>query len=188
MGWEVGFDENWKRDIGYGVPSICDHPGCKEEIDRGLGRVCGGEAYGGDKGCGLFFCGEHLNAEGLCERCAAGKEAFEPTPDTIEWITHKLNHESWGEWRKENPRLVADLICIIYARHHAALMSFLQCGWPLNKLIKVRAAMDGGEMKEHVGHVRGWGVAPSPHVTIVVRGAGRSTAVMVADIVTDPEV
>ena len=42
MGWAVGFDNNWNRDIGYGVPAICDFPGCGEEIDRGLGYVCGG--------------------------------------------------------------------------------------------------------------------------------------------------
>ena len=26
MSWAVGYDENWKRDVGYGVPSYCDHP------------------------------------------------------------------------------------------------------------------------------------------------------------------
>lgn len=39
MGWSVGFDENWQRDIGYGVPAYCDHPQCKAEIDRGLDYV-----------------------------------------------------------------------------------------------------------------------------------------------------
>ena len=24
MGWQVGYDSKWQRDIGYGVPAICD--------------------------------------------------------------------------------------------------------------------------------------------------------------------
>ena len=47
MGWSLGYDRNWKRDVGYGVPAICDDPECTEEIDRGLSYVCGGEPYGG---------------------------------------------------------------------------------------------------------------------------------------------
>lgn len=54
MSWAIGYDENWKRDVGYGVPAICDHPGCNEKIDRGLAFVCGGEPMGGEKGCGLL--------------------------------------------------------------------------------------------------------------------------------------
>jgi hypothetical protein len=60
MGWAIGYDDNWDRDIGYGVPGECDAPGCHARIDRGLGYVCGGQPYGGEKGCGLFFCGKHL--------------------------------------------------------------------------------------------------------------------------------
>ena len=37
MGWSLGYDGRWKRDIGYGVPAVCDFPGCNEEIDRGCG-------------------------------------------------------------------------------------------------------------------------------------------------------
>lgn len=104
MGWSVGFDERWKRDIGYGVPAYCDH-GCGEIIDRGLAYVCGGEPYGGSHGCGLFFCDEHLimTEKGqLCERCYDGKEAFVPTPDHQDWIRHKLTDPSWEQWRQEN--------------------------------------------------------------------------------------
>ena len=102
MGWAVGYDEHWKRDIGYGVPSICDYPNCNEEIDRGLGYVCGGDPYGGDDGCGLFFCDKHGGMR-LCERCQNGQEPFTPKPDTKEWIHHKLTDPSWEQWRKENP-------------------------------------------------------------------------------------
>jgi hypothetical protein len=114
MGWSIGFDSNWDRDIGYGVPAICDYPGCNEKIDRGLSYVCGGDAYGGEKGCGLFFCSnhQHFDEEGtqLCERCMKSEdedyEPFEAKPDTDEWINHKLTDESWAEWRKENPNFL----------------------------------------------------------------------------------
>jgi len=107
MGWSIGYDENWKRDIGYGVPATCDHPGCGKEIDRGLAYVCGGEPYGGDDGCGLYFCDEHMTALGVCEQCAAALPPFEPTPDTPEWVQWKLTDESWQQWRDEHPDEVA---------------------------------------------------------------------------------
>jgi hypothetical protein len=106
MGWSVGFDSNWNRDIGYGVPAACDQPACGEAIDRGLGCVCGGDPYGGEHGCGLFFCGKHLlmgDPRQQCERCAAGQPPFEPTPDTAEWLDWKLTDESWAQWRSEHP-------------------------------------------------------------------------------------
>ena len=28
MGWAIGYDSNWGRDIGYGVIAYCDHPDC----------------------------------------------------------------------------------------------------------------------------------------------------------------
>lgn len=116
MGWSVGFDPNHKRDIGYGVPAVCDHPECDEMIDRGLGYVCGDDVYGGEWGCGLFFCEKHRgNHEDLapgvwapvCERCAEGKPHFEPKPDTTQWIHWKLTDPSWADWRAENPDFVA---------------------------------------------------------------------------------
>lgn len=110
MGWSIGYDPTWDRDVGYGVPAICDHEGCNEEIHRGLSHVCGGEPYGGEKGCGLFFCGAHLfyskNGEQLCEKCLNREEPFDPKPDVKKWIKHKLTHASWEDWRKENPEFI----------------------------------------------------------------------------------
>lgn len=108
MGWSIGWDKKWKRDIGYGVPAYCDHPECNEEIDRGLSYVCGGEPYGGDRGCGLYFCPEHtlLHARlpHLCERCSPRvRDPFKPKPDHPRWIDWKLTDKSWEEWRNENP-------------------------------------------------------------------------------------
>ena len=92
MGWSIG--EHNGRDIGYGVPATCDHPGCGEPIDRGLAYVCGGEPYGGDHGCGLFFCADHRKMAGkrrehaeLCSQCYVGSARPHPrTPDLPEWI------------------------------------------------------------------------------------------------------
>ena len=103
MGWAVGFDENWKRDIGYGVPAYCDRPGCNTEINRGLSYVCGGEPYGGDNGCGLYFCSKHLHGiPGFCVRCVEKKDPFDAKADHPDWLHHKMTDPSWDEWRKEN--------------------------------------------------------------------------------------
>jgi len=112
MGWSLGFDSNWNRDIGYAVPAVCDHPDCSTEIDRGLSHVCGEKAYGGDNGCGLFFCSKHLAYSEIlecqaCQRCADTLEPFNAKPDVAAWIEWKLTHPSWQAWRDENPEQVA---------------------------------------------------------------------------------
>ncbi len=114
MCWSIGYDSNHRRDIGYGVPATCDHPGCGAQINRGLGHVCGGEPYGGERGCGLFFCWEHLRvptmqiASMLCERCyPRRRKPFPLTPDLPDWLRHKLNDPSWTQWRGEHPQEVA---------------------------------------------------------------------------------
>lgn len=110
MGWAIGYDPSWDRDVGYGVPAPCDQPDCMEEIDRGLAHVCGGDPYGGEHGCGLYFCGEHLlfgEPAPQCVRCANGQDPFTPKPDIREWICWKLADESWSRWRTENPAWVA---------------------------------------------------------------------------------
>jgi hypothetical protein len=113
MGWEIGYDTNWHRDIGYGVPAICDHRGCDTEIDRGLSHVCGGEPYGGDRGCGLYFCAAHLKMHErlpqLCCRCSPRvRKPFTPSPDLPAWVEHKLTDESWAAWRAEHPEFAAE--------------------------------------------------------------------------------
>jgi len=117
MGWSIGYDTNWERDIGYGVPATCDHRGCGMDINRGLSHVCGGEPYGGNRGCGLYFCEKHLQFHAklpqLCSRCSRRYyKPFVPTPDRREWIHHKLTDPSWEEWRKENPDEVRKLILL----------------------------------------------------------------------------
>lgn len=107
MSWAIGFDSNWDRDIGYGVPATCDHPGCGKKIDRGLAHVCcGSQPYGGEEGCGLYFCGSHLfHQDGnvaKCQQCNAGDVPFPATPDHPEWAHHKLTDPSWEEWRRDH--------------------------------------------------------------------------------------
>ena len=113
MSWAIGYDTSWNRDIGYGVPAYCDFPGCGKEIDRGLSYVCGGEPYGGEYGCGLYFCAEHLYYAGkrreykqLCPRCLKSKPAYKPSSEHPDWIKWKLTDESWAQWRAENPHEV----------------------------------------------------------------------------------
>lgn len=108
MGWSIGFDENWGRDVGYGVPAFCDHPECSAEIDRGLSYVCGREPFGGTHGCGLYFCHEHQRGvHQWCERCAKNEKPFDKKPDHPRWVQWQLTDDSWAQWRADNPELVA---------------------------------------------------------------------------------
>jgi hypothetical protein len=77
MGWAFGTNAEG-RQIGYGMPAVCEHEGCTEEIDCGLAYCCGGlkgTAHGGNgPGCAHFFCPKHLFAVHgapamLCENC-----------------------------------------------------------------------------------------------------------------------
>lgn len=110
MGWSIGYDNHWKRDVGYGVPATCDHPRCNAKIDRGLAYVCGGEPFGGEQGCGLHFCGKHLRFRNVkskgwshqnCFRCSDYKKPYTPKSDLQEWIDHKMTDPSWEDWRTE---------------------------------------------------------------------------------------
>lgn len=114
MSWAVGTGKDG-RDIGYGVPALCDHPDCEKMIDRGLSYVCGMiNTEGEDRGCGLHFCTDHLRYSvkfgQLCFRCwPQARTPYARKPDVREWVEHKLTDESWQQWRDENPREVAAL-------------------------------------------------------------------------------
>ena len=126
MGWSLGHDSTQDRDIGYGVPAYCDHPECWVEIDRGLAYVCGDAPYGGEHGCGLYFCSRHLgyyseNKNGVCKRCGTYKQPYSITkPEHPDWIRHKLTDDSWAEWRAENPKGVAALEAMKHGRKWVA--------------------------------------------------------------------
>lgn len=118
-----------KRWGGYGVPTICEHPDCNEEIDRGVSHACGGEPFS-ELGCDRYFCGKHKNYEywdpaagrwcrhrndcecdlvEVCERCRKNKSPFPYKPEHPDWVKHLLKDPSWGEWRKKNPAEVNEL-------------------------------------------------------------------------------
>lgn len=124
MGWSLGWDNRWKRDIGYGVPAFCDHPKCNAQIDRGLGFVCcAQEPYGGEHGCGLYFCGKHGGFDHKCPRCRNYKPPYNAKPDHPEWITHKLTDPSWAEWRAENDEWVLEQSNMLTSNHSDAVVT-----------------------------------------------------------------
>lgn len=107
MGYAV-YERNG-RDCGYGVPSKCDQPGCEADINRGIDYCCGELPGGGEHGCGLYFCYKHLYSTKrgtICVRCRRWEKPYNPKPDTPEWLQWKLEDESWGQWRDENPEEV----------------------------------------------------------------------------------
>lgn len=69
-----------KRPIGYAVLATCDKRGCKAEIDRGLGSICGEMHHGpfdDGPGCGLYYCGDHSGWVGPRGGCPhRGKRAW----------------------------------------------------------------------------------------------------------------
>jgi hypothetical protein len=83
MGWGSCGTDSKGRPIGYLHRGKCDHPGCKERIDRGVAHACGGMHGTGEGGCEGYFCEKHLSTvedphgwvgrqEGfavLCESC-----------------------------------------------------------------------------------------------------------------------
>ncbi len=120
------------RDCGYGVPAVCDYPKCREEIDRGMAYCCGG-APDSEQGCHLYFCSSHLlyvefindNKEyemspQVCDTCAIALKiggdnyklwpaGYKPKKDSLKWVIWKIYHESWQQWRDENPREYGEL-------------------------------------------------------------------------------
>jgi hypothetical protein len=122
MGWAIGFVGG--RDVGYGVPCTCEYPACKKKIDRGLAYVCGDFPGSDEFGCSGYFCYKHLSyykddqgkGHQACDRCCHNytlpedfdyKTEWLPEyprkPDIEEWQHWKLVHESWEEWRLEQP-------------------------------------------------------------------------------------
>lgn len=106
-----------ERHAGYAVVCLCDHPDCSEEIDRGLSYVCGSEPGETERGCGRYFCGEHMkyrtygrgkDAEDVqvCEECKARRKPWPMKPDLphalngIRWFTPEDEAEAMEMWRQ----------------------------------------------------------------------------------------
>lgn len=60
MGWASGV--NYKGEtIGYAHRAVCEYEDCGAKIDKGLSYCCGDlEGVDGERGCGGYFCSEHL--------------------------------------------------------------------------------------------------------------------------------
>jgi hypothetical protein len=95
----MGYQVYWSNDRwqGYGVPAFCDYPGCKEEIDRGMG-------YAHDRDetpPSIFTCEKHKFED---------SESFEIDleKELPEWLNHVLTDSTWEEWRKSEPEKVEE--------------------------------------------------------------------------------
>lgn len=97
MGWGDCGSDSKERPVGYLHHATCDHPGCDQQIDRGLDYACGGmhgneDHYGRPIACEGYFCMAHQTVVsidglvvGLCFECAKAVEDDEDrennTPD-----------------------------------------------------------------------------------------------------------
>jgi hypothetical protein len=59
MGWADCGTDSEGRPIGYAHEATCDHPGCNEQIHRGLAYACGGMHGADDFSCERYFCADH---------------------------------------------------------------------------------------------------------------------------------
>lgn len=86
MGWSDCGTDSKGRPIGYGHQATCDHPGCEEVIDRGLGYACGGMHGEDEHSCDGYFCGNHASNYipsanvSVCDGCAKS------LTDSAEWV------------------------------------------------------------------------------------------------------
>lgn len=72
------------RPAGYYVLATCDKRGCDEEIDRGLGYLCGDtphDEWSDEPGCGRYFC---VNQEDVAREGVA--------------MFDEHGHRRFGEW------------------------------------------------------------------------------------------
>jgi len=97
MGWSLCGTNRHGQETGYGVRATCDEPGCDEQIDRGLGYLCGdnyeiGDLHDHDNTCAKYYCGKHLiyvKVPGadryvqVCSRCAAEIEKREGNDGSV---------------------------------------------------------------------------------------------------------
>jgi hypothetical protein len=72
MGWAHCGQDSAGRDIGYAIEATCDHPGCEEQINRGISYACG--QMHGENGvdCEKYFCDAHLRSLVITNNCHHG--------------------------------------------------------------------------------------------------------------------
>ena len=95
MGYQVYWSNGrWQ---GYGVPAYCDYPGCKEEIDRGMGYS---HTQDKEEPASVFCCDNHTH-----ENINSFEVERKEHPD---WLNHILTDDSWELWRSKNPESVKE--------------------------------------------------------------------------------
>lgn len=134
MSYSCKYDNQLKRPIGCAVDGICDHPGCKKAISRGVGNLCC-QDLNHTASCNGYFCEDHLiqyvfkdELAGMSpeELCAIGATVDQVVHDEYDGIfkcmhapiEHKEHpamfammekDESWKEWREKYPEVLIDL-------------------------------------------------------------------------------
>jgi hypothetical protein len=69
--YEITRPNGDRIEAGYSVETVCEEPGCKAKIDRGLAYLCGKDPRGDEHGCSGYFCEQHLYGDNQCARCSA---------------------------------------------------------------------------------------------------------------------
>jgi len=95
------------REAGYAVEDVCNFPGCTEEIDRGLGYLCGEWPKGlapqydqGLFGCGDYFCEIHLDTRTHnCSRPICGLYSEDGSLYCFLTKDHEGEHFDWQQYK-----------------------------------------------------------------------------------------
>lgn len=98
MGWSYGINPDrpeGDQGIGYSVVAKCDKPDCAAEIDRGVSYACGGEHFGGEYGCGGYFCPDHLKYEFDDKDNMSPQLCFECAKLWLEKMNKKDDKDKW---------------------------------------------------------------------------------------------
>lgn len=104
------------RHLGYGVLATCDYRGCSQEIDRGLGYLCGTsphdiiKRWSEEPGCGRYYCSKHLGWVGPRGGCSHksklswGKDlsCLQLNEDGSIICLYQKNHKIPHAWEDEN--------------------------------------------------------------------------------------
>ena len=109
MGWAHCGPNRHGQQTGYGVSAVCDEPGCDEQIDRGLGYLCGdnyilGALHDHDFTCAKYYCEKHLfyvdvenRGVRVCARCRDEIEKREENDESVS----RSDEEDSGDGRAE---------------------------------------------------------------------------------------
>lgn len=109
-----GFYFVGERPAGYMVLATCDKRGCEEEIDRGLGYLCGQyphDLWSDEPGCGRYYCEAHLGGywpTGGCTHRRRGRAWGRTLSDLVQsptgvYCLDRIGHEGLHAWARADP-------------------------------------------------------------------------------------